>query len=127
VTEAVDFQPRTFSASSGDREAEWNATEGESSRSDAILASASQSLLLPSLEWLAALTEDEYKAAFRNSGMKRAKWRGLVRNACIALGNSRPVRGTPTAERICALLQRLATSPDQPISESALWAISRIQ
>ena len=127
VTEAVDFQPRTFSASSGDREAEWNATEGESSRSDAILASASQSLLLPSLEWLAALTEDEYKAAFRRSGMKRAKWRGLVRNACIALGNSRPVRGTPTAERICALLQRLATSPDQPISESALWAISRIQ
>jgi epoxyqueuosine reductase len=127
VTEAVDFQPRTFSASSGDREAEWNATEGESSRSDAILASASPSLLLPSLEWLAAMTEDEYKAAFRSSGMKRAKWRGLVRNACIALGNSRPVRGTPTAERIYALLQRLATSPDQPISESALWAISRIQ
>jgi epoxyqueuosine reductase len=125
VTAAADFQPRTFS--SGDREAERHATEGELSRPDAIPASATLSLLLPSLEWVAALTGDEYQAAFRNSAMKRAKWRGLVRNACIALGNSGLVRGTPTGERISALLQRLAASLDQPISESALWAISRIQ
>jgi epoxyqueuosine reductase len=127
VTEAMDFQPRTFSSSSRNRESGSYATQGESSRSHAILGSAAQSLLLPSLVWLAALTEDEYRAAFRNSAMKRAKWRGLVRNACIALGNSRPVSSTPTNDRVCALLQRLATSPDKPISESALWALSRIQ
>jgi epoxyqueuosine reductase len=127
VTETLDFQPRTCSSSSRQPEAESEPTEGESLRPDAIPASATQSLLLPSLEWLAALSEDEYKAAFRHSAMKRAKWRGLVRNACIALGNAKPVRGTPTGERICALLRRLAVGSDQAISESALWAISRIQ
>jgi epoxyqueuosine reductase len=127
VMESEDFQPRTFSPSSVKREGEGNPIEAESVLSDSIVASATQSLLLPSLEWLAALTEDEYKAAFRNSAIKRAKWRGLVRNACIALGNSGLMRDTPTGERLSALLQRLASSPDQSISESALWALSRIQ
>jgi epoxyqueuosine reductase len=127
VTETVDFQPRTFSSTSRKPEAGSKGTEAESLRSGAIPGSVTQSLLLPSLEWLAALSEDEYKAAFRGSAMKRAKWRGLVRNACIALGNAKPVRGTPAGERICALLRRLAFSSDQAISESALWAISRIQ
>jgi len=79
------------------------------------------------LEWLAAITEDDYKVAFRNSAIKRAKWRGLVRNACIALGNARLAPDTPTGERVCALLNRLAESSDPTISESALWALSRIQ
>ncbi len=86
-----------------------------------------ESLFLPSLERLAAMTEDDYKVAFRNSAIKRAKWRGLVRNACIALGNSHLVRRSSVSERISGLLQRLAASSDQPISESALWALSRIQ
>jgi epoxyqueuosine reductase len=86
-----------------------------------------ESLFLPSLERLAAMTEDDYKVAFRNSAIKRAKWRGLVRNACIALGNAKLVRGTRAGDRVSALLQRLAASSDQPISESALWALSRIQ
>jgi epoxyqueuosine reductase len=127
VTETVDFQPRTFSSSSRKREAESEPAEGGSLRSDAVPGSATPSLLLPSLEWLVALSEDEYKAAFRNSAMKRAKWRGLVRNACIALGNAKPVRSAPAGERICALLRRLAVSSDQAISRSALWALSRIQ
>jgi len=101
--------------------------KSESVPSDDIALSTTQSLLLPSLEWMAAMTEDDYKAAFRNSAIKRAKWRGTIRNACIALGNAKLVRGTRAGDRVSALLQRLAASPDPPISESALWALCRIQ
>jgi epoxyqueuosine reductase len=34
-----------------------------------------------------AMTQDEFSAAFRNSPMKRAKLRGLKRNALVVLGN----------------------------------------
>jgi epoxyqueuosine reductase len=102
-TEAPEFQPRIFSSP------------------------AEESLFHPSLEWLAGMNEDEFKAAFRNSPIKRTKWSGLVRNACIALGNSNPAPGTQATGKIRALLQRLSASTDPAISESALWALSRIQ
>jgi|SRR5450432_3445711 epoxyqueuosine reductase len=103
LTEAPEFQPRTS------------------------LSPDEESLFRPSLEWLAGMNEDEFKSTFRNSPIKRTKWRGLVRNACIALGNSNPSSGAQSTERIRVLLQRLAASTDQAISESALWALSRIQ
>jgi epoxyqueuosine reductase len=84
-------------------------------------------LLQPELEWLASITEDEFRAAFRGSPIKRTKWRGLVRNACIALSNSNVKPGSPAHRRIQALLEKLATSPDPTILESAQWALSRIQ
>ena len=40
---------------------------------------------------LLALTQEEFSAAFRGSPMKRAKLRGLTRNAAVVLGNV----GTP--------------------------------
>jgi epoxyqueuosine reductase len=86
-----------------------------------------ESLFLPRLEWLAGMDDAKYREAFRGSAIKRTKWRGLVRNACIALGNASVGRDTPAHERISALLTRLAASPDTAISESALWALSRIQ
>ena len=46
------------------------------------------SVFSPSLEWLASLSEDEFRELFRDSAIRRTKWRGLVRNACVALGNS---------------------------------------
>jgi epoxyqueuosine reductase len=125
VTQAEAFQPRTFALPK--RAVESDKVKSESVPSDDIALSTTQSLLLPSLEWMAAMTEDDYKAAFRNSAIKRAKWRGTIRNACIALGNAKLVRGTRAGDRVSALLQRLAASPDPPISESALWALCRIQ
>jgi len=53
-----------------------------------------KSLFLPRLEWLAAMDEMEFRRIFRGSPIKRTKWRGLVRNACIALGNSDLHRGS---------------------------------
>jgi epoxyqueuosine reductase len=108
MTEVPEFQPKTFPP-----------------RSEAL--AKPDALFLPSLEWLASLTEDDYKTMFCDSPIKRTKWRGLIRNACIALGNSTPARGTAAHQRIIALLQRLASHPDRPVTESALWALSRIQ
>jgi epoxyqueuosine reductase len=86
-----------------------------------------ESLFQPHLEWLAGLTEDEFREAFRGSAMKRAKWRGLVRNACIALGNVKLERASPAHQRVTALLQRLANHTEASIAESAQWALARIQ
>jgi epoxyqueuosine reductase len=102
-TQELEFQPRAFASQ------------------------ADESLYHPRLEWLASMTEDEFKAVFRNSPIKRTKWRGLVRNACIALGNAKHVPGARASGKIRALLQRLSSSTDPAISESALWALSRIQ
>ena len=37
---------------------------------------------------LLEMTQEEFSAAFRNSPMKRAKLRGLKRNAAVVLGNA---------------------------------------
>jgi epoxyqueuosine reductase len=114
VTQETEFQARIVPRKTG--------TSGIAEES-----ADEESLFLPRLEWLAAMDEAEYREVFRGSPVKRTKWRGLVRNACIALGNSRVQRGTSAHEKVTTLLTRLAASPDAPISESALWALSRIQ
>ena len=85
-----------------------------------------ESLFAPRLEWLAGMSEEEFREKFRGSAMKRTKWRGLVRNACIALGNAKVQRGSPEQKRIAELLERLAGSPETAVAESAQWALSRI-
>jgi len=82
---------------------------------------------LPRLEWLAAMNDEQFRGVFRNSPVKRTKWRGLVRNACVALGNAVLPRGSHDRERISALLTRLSASAEPLIAESAKWALSRIQ
>jgi epoxyqueuosine reductase len=86
-----------------------------------------ESLFRPQLEWLANLNEEEYREVFRGSAMKRAKWRGILRNACNALGNTSLRRGTKSGERIAATLARLAAGTDEVVAESARWALSRMQ
>jgi len=89
--------------------------------------SAQNSLLQPSLEWLAGMNEEEFREIFRGSAVKRTKWTGLVRNACVALGNSHVTRGSAEYERVVALLGRLKESEISTVAESAHWALSRIQ
>ena len=83
-------------------------------------------LLAPQLEWLASLSQEDFSRIFRGSALKRAKWRGLVRNACVALGNSRTARGSAAHARIVALLERLAACDDSLIAEHARWAMERL-
>ena len=85
-----------------------------------------ESFFNPRLEWLLNLSEEEYREIFRGSGMKRAKWRGILRNACNAAGNARLRQSTDVRERVCGTLKRLASSGDEIIAESAQWALRRI-
>jgi epoxyqueuosine reductase len=85
------------------------------------------SLFAPKLEWLASLTQQQFSATFRRSAIKRAKWRGLVRNACVALGNSQLSRESSAYPRIIALLENLASAPDELVSEHARWALARLK
>ena len=76
-------------------------------------------LVNPDLEWLAGLTQEEFRELFRASPVKRGKYRGLLRNVVIAMGNS-------CDERFVSLLQRLAEDEDPLIAEHAQWALGRI-
>jgi epoxyqueuosine reductase len=89
-------------------------------------AEGGRSLAAPELEWLASLSQQEFSAIFRGSAVKRAKWRGLVRNACVALGNSGMAAGEKERTRAVGLLNRLASSDDALISEHARWALARL-
>jgi epoxyqueuosine reductase len=85
-----------------------------------------ENLLAPDLEWIASLTEEEFREVFRASPIKRAKWRGLIRNACVALGNSNVRRDSLAHERVTKLLARLSESSDALIAEHARWALKKL-
>jgi epoxyqueuosine reductase len=119
VTQAAEFQARVFSADDASQDGMADIPDNESAQEEA--------LFLPRLEWLAGMSQEEYRQVFRGSPIKRAKWRGLVRNACIALGNSSIPKGTTEHARIAALLGRLSASHDPVTAESARWALSRIE
>src|SRR6202453_5008617 len=118
VTTLAAFQPRDLPIVQSGKE---NIETGENESQPAA------TLFAPELEWLASLTQQEFNSVFRGSAVKRAKWRGLVRNACVALGNSEILRNSGTYPRVLALLANLAGSSDQLISEHAQWAISRLK
>ena len=81
---------------------------------------------MPELEWLASLTQKDFSEIFRGSAVKRAKWRGLVRNACVAFGNARIERTSDTYRRVTLQLSLLADSDDALIAEHARWALARL-
>ncbi len=73
----------------------------------------------PALIPLLSITEDEFRERFRNSPIKRAKRRGLLRNVCIALGNL----GDPVA--VPALINALRHE-EALVRGHAAWALGRI-
>ena len=111
ATRLTEFLPRQIDASENSQQ---NAENG------------GHSLFLPELEWLASLTQEDFGRIFRGSAVKRAKWRGLVRNACVALGNSQVPRQSEAYHRISLLLSRLVDSDDALIAEHARWALQQL-
>jgi len=73
----------------------------------------------PPLEWLAALTEAEFRETFRGTPVTRARYSGFLRNVAMAMGNS-------GLAKFRAPLERLARSGDTVVAEAAAWALSRI-
>jgi len=90
------------------------------------IAKPGRSLLAPELEWVAELSQKEFSAAFQRSALKRAKWRGMVRNACVALGNASLPRDGAARPRAMAILESMARSDDDLIAEHAKWALERL-
>jgi epoxyqueuosine reductase len=84
------------------------------------------SLFSPELSWLLSMSEEEFREIFRRSPVKRTKWRGLVRNACVAIGNSGLRPGQPGYAKIAARLSELSASGDAILAEHAQWALARI-
>jgi epoxyqueuosine reductase len=114
VSDRAAFQPRRVAI-------EQRATNNVQ-RTDPELEARStmhDSLLHPRLDWLAWLTEEEFKQLFRASAVRRANYRGLLRNALVAMGNSGDARFRP-------VLERFAASPDPLLGEHARWALAQL-
>ena len=67
-----------------------------------------------------AMNDETYRGAFKGSAMKRARLRGLRRNAAVVLGNA------GTASDVEAL-QVAAADEDPLVAEHARWALDRLQ
>jgi epoxyqueuosine reductase len=75
----------------------------------------------PPLAELLALDEDGFQARFAGSAIQRIKRERLVRNACVAAGNSGLIEFGP-------LLDRLARGDESDlVREHAAWALRRIR
>jgi epoxyqueuosine reductase len=114
IVTTPQFQPRVFAAQ-------------EEYDNETPLPPQDESLFLPGLAWLLGLSEADFRELFHGSPVKRAKWRGLMRNACIAIGNSSLRPGTGHHDRVSELLERLLAGEDPVLAESARWALLRIQ
>ena len=73
----------------------------------------------PELRRLARMTREEFPRLYRKSPIKRTKWRGLMRNVAVAMGNSRDPGMLPE-------LRRLARCGDPLVESHAEWAIRQI-
>jgi len=77
-------------------------------------------LAAPDLVELLKLDDAGFKAKFAETPMLRTKRRGLLRNVCVALGNTGDESSLPTLKR--------ATSDHEPlIAEHAQWAKKQIE
>jgi epoxyqueuosine reductase len=73
----------------------------------------------PELIPLLSLTEEEFRERFRRSPIKRTKRRGLLRNVCVALGNSGDLQAVP------ALTDALHDY-EPLVRGHAAWALGRL-
>lgn len=69
---------------------------------------------------LLQMSQEEFGRAFKGSSMKRAKLRGLRRNAAVVLGNVGTVEGTD-------VLRQALNDPEPLVREHAAWALARLR
>ena len=73
----------------------------------------------PRLEELLTIDDEEFRVRFRHSAVWRARRSGLIRNACIALGNAGDRSSVPSLEAALADREPL-------IRGHAAWALGRL-
>jgi epoxyqueuosine reductase len=72
-----------------------------------------------SLAWLLQLSEADWRAVTRRSALRRARYRGLLRNALVVAGNVGDAALAP-------LVRRHAEGDDPLLAEHARWALRRL-
>lgn len=85
----------------------------------AVLLEAREAHAELPLEALLSLTPERFAALFKGTAVKRLKLRGLLRNACVAAGNSGRVELLP-------LLVALASHAEPLVRAHAVWAVRRL-
>jgi epoxyqueuosine reductase len=73
----------------------------------------------PALAWVLELSLDMWRAATRGTALRRTGYRGLLRNALVAAGNSGDASLVPLVERHCE-------GGDAVLAEHARWALARL-
>ena len=76
--------------------------------------------VLPRLAELAVMTREDFKRTFRGTPLERTKRRGLLRNVCVAMGNSGQTAFIP-------MLETLAQDEEELVREHAAWAPARLR
>lgn len=74
----------------------------------------------PALAWVLGLEPEAWQAATRRSAIRRARHRGLLRNALVVAGNSGDTALLP-------LVRRHAEGTDALLAEHARWALAQLQ
>lgn len=74
----------------------------------------------PTLDFLLTMDDDTFKATYAGSPVMRAGWTRMIRNACIAAGNS-------GIDELVPLVERHVDARDAIVSEHARWAVERLQ
>jgi epoxyqueuosine reductase len=74
----------------------------------------------PPLAELARLTPTAFKQRFRGTVLERTKRRGLLRNVCVAMGNTGQSEFIP-------LLEALLDDEEALVREHAAWALARLR
>ncbi len=95
----------------------WNKFADSAAANKAFVARAE--LAAPELGDLLALDDGAFRQVFSGSPIKRIGRNRMVRNACIAAGNS-------SDSRLIAPLQTLTNDDDAVVREAADWALSRL-
>lgn len=85
-----------------------------------IKSHARPDLAAPDLIELLQLDDVGFKKKFAGTPILRTKRRGLLRNVCVALGNSRDRKALPALEKACGDSEPL-------IAEHARWAVEQIK
>ena len=83
-------------------------------------AHAREELATPNLIELLQLDDAGFKSRFAGSPILRTKRRGLLRNVCVALGNTGDESALPA-------LEKAAQDSEPLIAEHARWGISEIK
>jgi epoxyqueuosine reductase len=86
---------------------------------------AREELVNPTLDWLSSLNEQAFEKAFNGSPVRRAQYKGLVRNIAIAMGNSNVADNLEQRRSCLERFREWANAEDDGIRSAAKWALSR--